>query len=146
MERIGLLKIIDETLGPIGFMKKKNDWVLEVGDLIKLVNLQKSRHGNFFYINYGYTLNKVPLGDLTMHISNRVNSSDLKERNRIDELLDLDKEIPDEHRHKGLMQLLQDTLVRKLSSINSEQDLLAELKNQSHFNNVPLGVKNYFGL
>jgi RNA recognition motif-containing protein len=111
-----------------------------------MVNLQKSNYENFFYINYGYIFKNIPLDNEMMHIYNRVTSPDVEQRNRIKELLDLDSSISDEDRLTELKQQIRDKVVSKMQLINTEEDLLNELKKRPHLNDIPLVVKKHFKL
>lgn len=146
MDKKGLVNIISEMLIPIGFKKKGNFWIKIGDDITKMVNLQKSNYGNYFYINYGYILNCIPLDNEMMHIYNRVTSLDVEERSRIHFLLDLDSQISDEERRKELSKILYDKLIVKVKGINTEAELLNELKRRPNLNDIPLTVKNYFNL
>jgi hypothetical protein len=146
MEKRGLVNILDEILSPIGFKKKGNYWLINDEVITKMINLQKSNYSNAFYINYGYILNAVPLENLMMHVYNRVTSLDVEERNRIAFLLDLESAISDKERTKALKEILQSKLVKKVEAVNTEEDLLAELKNRPHLNDITLAVKQHFDL
>jgi len=145
MEKKRLASILSEVLVPIGFKKKGNYWVINDVEITKMVNLQKSQFGNYFYINYGYILKSIPLDDI-MHIYNRVTSLDIDERNKIAFLLDLENSISDEERTEALKKILQSKLIEKIQMINTENDLLAELKKRPHLNDITLAVKKYFNL
>lgn len=146
MEKKEIESILSEMLVPIGFKKKGNYWVINGNVITKIVNLQKSNYGNAFYINYGYILNSIPLGNLMMHVYNRVTSLDVEERNRITFLLDFENDIPDNERTKALKEILQSKLVVKVQAVNTEEDLLAELKKRPHLNDITLAVKQHFNL
>ena len=146
MERKELANILSEILVPIGFKKKGNYWVSNGSVIIKMVNLQKSSWSNAFYINYGYILRSIPLGNLIMHVYNRVTSFEVEERNRIIFLLDLGSGISDDERTSALKEILQSKLIAKFQSVNTEEDLLAELKKRPHLNDITLAVKQYFAL
>jgi hypothetical protein len=137
---------LSEILVPIGFKKKGNYWVINGNVIIKMINLQKSNYSNAFYINYGYILNSIPLGNLMMHVYNRVTSLNVEERNRITFLLDLESNISVEERTKALKEMLQSKLVAKIQAINTEEDLLAELKRRPHLNDITLAIKQHFNL
>jgi hypothetical protein len=146
MEKKELASILNEILVPIGFKKKGNYWVVNGAEITKMVNLQKSQFSNSFYINYGYILNAIPLNGLTMHVFSGVGSLDSNENAKIKELLNLECNIPDEERAGKLKKVLHDKLASKVSSINTETDVLEELKKKPHLNNVPLVVKRHFNL
>lgn len=146
MEKKELVNIVSEILVSIGFKKKGNYWVVNGVEITKMVNLQKSQFSNSFYINYGYILNAIPLNGLTMHIFGGLGSLDSNENTRIKELLNLENNIADEERASDLKKVLFEKLVHKISSVNTEADILEELKKQPHLNNIPLVVKRHFNL
>ncbi len=146
MEKRQLTNVLNEILISIGFKKKGNYWVINGDVITKMVNLQKSNYSNAFYINYGYILNSIPLGNLMMHVYNRVTSLDIEERDRITALLDLESNISDEERIKALKEILQSKLVKKIQAVNTEEDLLAELKKRPHLNDITLAIKEHFNL
>ena len=146
MEKRQLTNVVNEILISIGFKKKGNYWVINGDVITKMVNLQKSNYSNAFYINYGYILNSIPLGNLMMHVYNRVTSLDIEERDRITALLDLESNISDEERIKALKEILQSKLVKKIQAVNTEEDLLAELKKRPHLNDITLAIKEHFNL
>jgi hypothetical protein len=114
--------------------------------ITKMVNLQKSNYFNSYYINYGYILNKIPLDNLMMHIYNRMSALDADERNRTMILFDLDYNLDDLERTKSLQALVQNNLIEKINSINSEEDILYFLKRKENLNDIPLVVKKYYNL
>jgi ATP-dependent RNA circularization protein (DNA/RNA ligase family) len=71
---------------------------------------------------------------------------DSNENTRIKELLDLENNISNEDRANELKKALLEKLVSKVSLVNSEADVLEELKKQPHLNNIPLVVKRHFNL
>jgi hypothetical protein len=146
MEKKELASILNEVLVSIGFKKKGNYWVVNSDEITKMVNLQKSQFSNSYYVNYGYILNAVPLNGLTMHIFSGLGSLDSDENTRIKELLDLENKISNEDRASELKKVLLEKLTSKISSVNTEKEVLEELKNQPHLNNVPLVVKRHFNL
>jgi hypothetical protein len=147
MEKKDLINILSEILVPIGFKRKGNYWVVNGDEITKMVNLQKSQYGNFFYINYDYILNALPLGGLRTHVGNRVSSLNKEENLRIDELLDLENNITDEDRIRELKEVLQNKLVSKIQPINTEEDLSNELKKHPQLQlALTLAVKRHLNL
>ena len=147
MERNELTNIISKVLIPLGFKKKGNYWVINGSEITKMVNLQKSQFSNRFYINWGFIVSSIFL-DGMMHICNRVTSINKSENLRIDELLDLEYDIPDEVRESELKNILRKNLVDKINQINTESDLKMYLESLSpvHSNLIPLVVKRHFNL
>ncbi|WP_316810332.1 DUF4304 domain-containing protein [Pedobacter heparinus] len=146
MEKKELASILSEMLVPVGFKKKGNYWVLNGIEITKMVNLQKSQFSNSFYVNFGYILNAIPLNGLTMHIFSGLGSLDDRENTRIKELLDLESKVSKESRTSELKKILLEKLVQKVRLVNTEEDLLQELKELSHLNNIPLLVKRHLNL
>jgi len=146
MEKKELVNILSEILIPIGFKKKGNYWIINGAEITKLINLQKSQFGNYYYINYGYILNEIPLNGLMMHIYKRVSSTDKKENLKIDELLNLESNMPNEDRIKELKNILSEKLIKNINSVNTEVDVFDELKKRPHLNDIPLVVKRHFNL
>jgi len=148
MEKNGIINLISEVLTPTGFKKKGIYWVLTSQELTKTVDLQKSQFGNYYYINYGYIINALPVTLSKRHIYKRITSLDNDERTRIDELLNLDKNIPDEIRTQELKNVLIKKLLHPMSIINTEADLLDMINkmSQGELNGVFLDVKKYFNL
>jgi hypothetical protein len=145
MEKKELASILSEVLVPLGFKNKGTYWVINGDEITKMVNLQKSQFNNSFFINYGYILKSIPLIDM-MHIYNRVTSLNVEERNRMEFLLNLDSKISDVDRAKELKGLLQSKLITKIQAVNTEDDLLTELKKRPHLNDITLDVKKHFGI
>lgn len=146
MEKKELAGILSEVLVTIGFKKKGNYWVVNGDEITKMINLQKSQFSNSYYINYGYILNNLPLGKHTMHIFKGLGSLDSSENTKIKELLDLENNISNEDRANELKKVLFEKLVSKISIVNTEADVLEELKKQPNLNNIPLVVKRHFSL
>ncbi|WP_316798394.1 DUF4304 domain-containing protein [Pedobacter frigidisoli] len=145
MGKKDLIGVLNEVFIANGFNKKGNYWVLNEAQLAKMINLQKSQYGNQYYINYGYIIKTIPLNGM-MHIYNRVTSLNSDERSRILFLLDLDSNIGDVDRSQGLKDILIQALVKKMESINTEDDLLNDLKKRQQLNDISLDVKRYFNL
>jgi hypothetical protein len=146
MNKNDLIKLLDELFSPIGFKRKGNYWLANGNILSKMINLQKSSFGNHYFINYGYILKVLPLNNETMHIYNRVAAIEKDEQKRITDLLDLKNDIPDDKRLLELKKLLIDRIVSKIQLINTEEDVLNELKKRPHLNDISLVVKKYFNL
>lgn len=145
MEKRDLIKLLDEIFVPLGFKRKGNNWVLNGDELSKLINLQKSNYSNAFYINYGYIIKGLEL-TTTTHVENRLASTNKEEQKRITDLLDLETEIPTDQRLAELKKLIADKVAVQMQSVNTEADLLNDLRKRPHLNNIPLVVKRHFNL
>ena len=141
-----LTSILNEILVPIGFKNKGDYWVIDGDEITKIINLQKSQFSNSFYINYGYILKSIPLTGLMMHILKVFGSIDKTEQQRITALLDLGNNISNEDRAKELKTHLFEKLVLNIQEVNTEEDVLNELKKRPHLNEIPLVVKKHFSL
>lgn len=146
MEKKELVFILDKMLTPIGFKRKGNYWVINNNVIAKMVNLQKSKFGNSFYINYGYIIKALPLNGLMMHIFDAFGSFDEVEQQRIISLLDFESNISNEYRINELEKLLHEKVLLNIHKVNTEEDILSELKKRPHLNDVPLVVKKYFNI
>jgi hypothetical protein len=147
MEKKDLVNILSTMLIPIGFKRKGNYWVINRDEITKMVNLQKSQYGNFFYVNYGYILKAIPLDGFMMHVFTGVAFSTKEENLRLHELLDLDSNISDEERTQTLIEILQNKLVAKIQPINTEEDLSKELKKHPQLQlSLTLAVKRHLNL
>jgi hypothetical protein len=145
MKKKDIIKLLDEIFIPLGFKRKGNYWVSNSDVLCKMVNLQKSNYGNFFYINYGYIIKSIPL-DERMHIYHRLAGTNKEEQKDISDLLDLDAVMGSGQRYEKLKNFILTKIVSRMRAINSEEDILSELKKRSHLNDVPLIVKKHFNL
>jgi len=146
MDKREIVTLLNETLVDKGFKKKGDFWVDNRGEIVKMVNLQKSNFGNRYYVNYGYILKSIPLKNEVMHVYNRLTSADARKRGKIERLLNLETEISDDERIAQLKDVLIKNLLTKIQSINSEEDIFNELKNRPNLNAVPVSVKKYFKL
>lgn len=146
MEKKELSSILNEVLVPIGFKKKGDYWIINSDEITKMVNLQKSQFSNSFYINYGYILRSIPLNGLKMHVFKGFGAIDKTEQQRITALLDLGNNMTNEDRAKELKKILFEKLVLNIQEVNTEGDVLNELKKRPHLNDIPLVVKKYFSL
>ena len=146
MEKKDLIDLLNEIFKPLGFKRKGNNWLYNGMELSKIINLQKSNFGNYYYINYGFILKSINLDGLYMHISNRLASSEKEEQKEIDSLLDFDFDMLKEKRISALKQKITTKILPKIESINNEEDIRNELVNRIHLNDIPLSVKKHFHL
>lgn len=146
MDKKNLSQILSGIFSPIGFKKKGNYWIKNGDEVTKMINLQKSQFSNRFYINYGYILESISLDGLMMHISNGLGSIDKDENTKIVKMLDLENMIADEIRTSELKNYIISKIVSDFQKINTEDDLLQELKKLKSLNAIPLIVKKHFNL
>lgn len=146
MNKKHLIEVINSVLVPLGFKQENNFWLHKNEGLIKIVNLQKAKIDQLFYINYGYIFKEIPLENETMHVYNRLASTDPIENDNINKLLDLDTKITDQERSEALKKFLNDKIVSEFKSVNTKIDVITGLKKRNHLNNISLGVKKYLQL
>jgi hypothetical protein len=106
MKKKDIVGLLNEALIPIHFKRKGNNWLDNHGEIVKIVNLQKSNFGNYFYVNYGFLLKNVPLNGLKDHIGFRLASIDPAIRKRLNDLLDLDSNISNDERYAELKEFI----------------------------------------
>jgi len=140
MDKKDLISLFNNVLKPHGFKKKSNYWRLDGDELIKIVNLQKSQWGNQYYINYGFDFKDLDYDGMAMHIYNRIGSID-KDGNNI---LDFEISLPGD-RIKMVENLLTDILTI-FGKANSVADIINDLRQRDHLNDVPLKVKGFLDL
>lgn len=144
MEKKEIIKYLDEIFKPKGFKKKGHTWNHESEALEKIINLQKSKYSNTFYINYGFIIKSIEIKNLEMHIYNRLSTLDDKENQKIMDLLDFENSITDEQRKVELKPIIEKYLLAELQNTNTEDELLNNLKNRLQLNDIPLVVKKHF--
>jgi len=146
MEKKNIVKLLDELFLPIGFKRKGNNWVNNGEQVSKVVNLQKSNYSDSYYINYGFILNRLPMGNLKMHIENRLAGRNKEHEFRLFELLDMESEIIDEIRLNELKNMISEQIVAQFQLVNSDADIFSYLKRRPHLYDIPLRIKEYFGI
>ena len=140
-----LIELLNEIFKPLGFKRKGNNWVQNGDRLVKVINLQKSNFGNYFYINYGFVIKSLKL-TTQMHVDNRLASLEKSERKSLVDMLDCETKIPWQQRSEYLRSIISTKILPVMKSVVSEQDLYQYLKNRLHINDIPLIVKDYFQL
>ena len=146
MEKKTFVKYLDSIFATHGFRKKGNSWRSGDDMLLKIIELQKSRFGNMYYLNYGFIFKDLELEDFRMHLYYGLGSNDSNENNRIKELLNLEKDIPDDQREKELKYFIEKNMLKDFESLNSKIDIVNSLQKRPHLNDVPLVVKKYLNL
>lgn len=146
MEKKEFIQFLDDIFKSNGFKKKGNNWCLENEVLIKRINLQKSKYGDCYYLNYGVNFRNLDFQKVEMHIFHRLGSVNETENKRIIELLDFGENIPDEKRKNELRVFIEKNMLQDLMNINSEIDIVNNLKKRTHLNDVSLVVKKYLNI
>lgn len=144
MEKKDFVKYLDNLFKPFGFQKKGKNWYVESEELIKTINIQKSKFGDNYYLNYGFILKSLDLLNLEMHIFNRLGSLNDAENQRIMKLLDFEQSIDEEQRRIELSSYIEKNMLEEFNKINTEADLLSELRKRPHLNDIPILVKKHF--
>ena len=141
-----LINLIAETFSPFGFKRKGNYWLFRETEVTKVINLQKSNFGNYFYINYGFILNNLDRDGETAHIWQRLASSNKKEQLKLTDCLNLEYEMPEEDRSLFLKEIITEKVLKKIQGVNSELELVEYLKKRPQLNDISLKVKEYLNL
>lgn len=66
------------------------------------------------------------------------------ENQRIMKLLDFEQSIDEEQRRIELSSYIEKNMLEEFNKINTEADLLSELRKRPHLNDIPILVKKYF--
>ena len=143
MNQNELKNLLSFCLKPLGFKQKGNKWYLKGEELTKVVTLQKLRYSNSYYVNYGYVINTLFLGSLEMHVFNQLVTISSDSCKKTTNLLNFENEIEKKERKETLSNIFKESLLKKLDSINSKDDLVYDLKSRKNLNQVPLVVKKY---
>lgn len=84
----------DKVLRPEGFRRKADHWYRRTGELVQLVNLQKSPWGKQYYINIAWWLNDLGTEQFPKehrsHLRGRCNTFLSQDRRILDRLLDFE--------------------------------------------------------
>ena len=147
MEKREFIDFLNKIFKQFDFKKKGNYWFNETETLKKVINLQKSNFANRYYINYGWIIKKLPLSGYC-HFGGRLASLNKEENLRIDELLSLNQNINQEERQSELFSFIDSYLLKKLETINTEEELSNYLKSlQPPLSNMISGiVREYFNI
>lgn len=115
-ERNAVERAFDQFGKGAGFEKRSGSWYGRSDEVISISNVQKSQYGAQYYVNQAFWLRQ--LGDehfpkeYESHI--RARSGSLlppADSERLQQLLDLDYELPDEHRVDELVTRLRERLL-----------------------------------
>lgn len=101
---------IEDVLGPAGFRRKGNSWYLRSSEVVELLNLQKSRWGPTYYLNFAVWLlalgNEVFPNEEKCHVRLRADSIAPSER-ELEGLLSLESGVSDSDRRTALSRFLE---------------------------------------
>lgn len=146
MEKKELIKFLDEIFKPLEFNRKGNIWKNENEVFVKIINLQKSKYSNAYYLNYGFIIKDLDLNNLEMHIYNRLSAINDAENQKIIDLLDMENSIAEDKRKSDLKMFIDKYLLTEIQNTNTENDLVNALKKRPHLNDIPLVVKRHLQL
>ena len=146
MEKKDLVKLLDEIFFPLAFKRKGNNWVYNGDKLTKLVNLQKSYYSNKYYINYGFIIKGLVLKMERMHVENRLGFIDKEREKRLNDLLDLEADMPQSQRLAELKVIVTDKIASQMLLVNNEKDILDEISKRPTLNDISLVVKRHLNL
>lgn len=97
-----------------GFKRRASHWYFKSPEVIHVINLQKSRFGDIFYINVGLVPDSMPIAGLPFPreykcpIRIRLGSGmPEKEDAYIKEILDMDSDIPEHERKFGIVNIIE---------------------------------------
>ena len=141
-----LINLITDIFGPIGFKHKGNYWIHQGIELTKMINIQKSSFGDFFYINYGFIFNNLDKEGVIAHVLERLASSNKEEQKILTNCLDLGYEMLEQDRRNILKEFITKKVLNKIQGINSEVELVEYLKKRPTLNDIPLRTKEYLNL
>lgn len=145
IEKADIINFLNEIFIPLGFKRKGNNWVLNGDAITKMVNLQGSNYGSYFYINYGFIIRKLEITTRN-HVHYRVGSNTVEGNRRLNDLLELTSNITAERRFSELRDIISDQILVKFQAVNNDEELLEEIKKLPTLNILPLVVKDYFRL
>jgi hypothetical protein len=126
-------RAFDEFGGEAGLEKHSGAWYRESEEAIAVTHLQRSQYGPQYYLNQGYWIRA--LGEERFpkewkcHVRVRVTDLLRDETSRLEELLDLEHDIPDEERTMELAELLGQKLVPLIERGSSLVGLREMLEN-----------------
>lgn len=138
---------IFQKLKPLGAKRKgRATFVLETQDLIKAIDVQKSDYSQLCYLNFGFTLKRVPTNGLKTHLMKRATSKDPIIREQIYRWLDLDSDISDSERAQGIEWIMDEIVLPEIQHINTENDLKEFILTLPTINLVPFRLREHYGL
>lgn len=147
MKTAEVSSIVFQKLKPLGATRKgRSTFVLETPELIKSIDIQKSDFSQLCYLNYGFTLKRVPTGGLKKHLMKRATSKDPLIKEQIDRWLDLDSDSPDPERAQGIEWIIDEIVLPEIQTINTESDLKKFILTLPTMNLVPIRLREHYGL
>jgi Domain of unknown function (DUF4304) len=132
-ERNVIQRAFDEFGRGAGAEKKSGSWYRRSEEVIAVSNLQKSQYGQRYYFNQGFWLRELdderyPKPN-KLHVQMRLEGLLPAAEDRINELLDLEREMTDEQRMRELRVLLDEKLlplIERASTVGGLRAMLAD--------------------
>ncbi|HQV66436.1 MAG: DUF4304 domain-containing protein [Saprospiraceae bacterium] len=146
MQKEDLINIIKEELTPLGFKKKGNFWILKGNEITKYLRIQKSQWSNLFYIYYGYILENLRTDDDSNSYEKGFNTRVFDEEGNRLNILDFENNLDKIYRINEIRKVIKDNVITNFTEVNTEEDVLADIKKLTSLNLVFLSIRKYFGL
>lgn len=146
MQKEDLINIIKEELTPLGFKKKGNCWILKGNEITKYLRIQKSQWSNLFYIYYGYILENLRTDDDSNSYEKGFNTWVFDEEGNRLNILDFENNLDKIYRINEIRKVIKDNVILNFIEVNTEVDVLADIKKLTSLNLVFLSIRKYFGL
>jgi hypothetical protein len=104
-------RTVDEAARLAGMTKRSGTWYRQRGDVIAVLNLQRSQYSPLYYVNLAWWLcalgpDQFP-SDHKCHVRMRADGDARESWARMAELLDLERDIPEEARASALGTLMR---------------------------------------
>jgi hypothetical protein len=153
MDKKQLLGILDGELAKAGFHRRSSTWYLDEGEIIKVVNLQKSSYSNTYYVNLCIYIKalgsavKNPKED-ECHIRTRLDSTLGQTPKKYDYLFDLSRvHVNEKDDETNLVECVRRGILPQLDRIRSREGILTiAAENPAIINMLPSKVRLFFGL
>ena len=121
------------------FQKKGDSWYLNNGEIISIVNLQKSNYGNQFYVNLAFWINEIEESEYpkpyNSHIVIRLTSLFQERKEYFEEVFDLENpDYSDLERSVEIENIVTSQLIPLLNKAHTIAELKQLLK-KGYFKN-----------
>ncbi len=135
-----------------GFAKKSNTWYFYEGEIIKVVDLQKSLYSNLYYVNLSVYFQSIQYAtfpkERECHLRTRLNSKLVECAEDYDHIFDLEKGyVDDDSYRKTLVDCVEKVMLPQLDLIKTKEGFQQIIeKNPAMLNIVPLKLKAYWNI
>ncbi len=93
MEIKDLIDLIHFELKPLGYKKKdRRKFSSETEELVKDVSIQKSNFSKFYYVNYGFIIKELDLGNSYHHYASGLGGITQEENSFVQTFLDFEND------------------------------------------------------